>query len=248
MSMRSCVAAVALIGLAAATAPAAVITGTPVSSPTIPANLSEAGKLDWADWNSSSTSGVTSMAPTHRMAGGAGIISDATAVAGNGQVRGSTTNTDIRVAFNNGVGGTSTSSQSLTGVFNHQINTVDAGVQLDVTLPSPGEYAISVWVSGYNGRGTFIATTLSDDSSYTDNSFSYSTVKAARLYELAVTTDTPGDVLNIQYVLTNVSGASGSAHTLIAAVAVSAVPEPTALAGLGLLGVTLLTRRRTVTA
>lgn len=241
---RSYVTGLALVGVLSASASAAVITGTPVGSPPLPANLTAAGTLDWAVWNHSDQAGFASMSPSHRMLNGAGIISNATAVGGDGQVRGSSTLSNVTVSFTNGIGGTSASGMGVAGVFNHELNTNGSGVQVDITLPNPGQYAVSIWVSGRSGQGVLTAA-LPGATTYTNSAYTYTTNKLARLYQLDVTADNPMDVLNISYVLAN--SANNSSHALIAAVAVSAVPEPTALAGLGLLGVGLLSRRRRTT-
>lgn len=217
---------------------AALLTGTPVASPTIPANLTSLGTTDWAYWNSTSSTGLSSRAPTNTASGVTHIIGSATPINASG-VRGSGTASAITFTFTNG---TTETTLAVAGVFNASLDKVGNGVQTTVTLPDTQPYKVLVWVSGYNGTGTFTAT-LPDTTNYQDASFSYEGgTKPARLYELQVQADHANDVLTLSHVLTTDDG--DSSHVLIGGVAVSRVPEPASMLIVSGAACLLLARRR----
>ncbi len=219
---------------------AALLTGNAVASPTIPANLTEIGTTDWAYWNSTSSTGVTSMAPGNVKSGGPGVIGPATNIGGTG-VRGSTTDTAIQFTFTDGTSPTSGTGLAVPGVFNVALTGVNTGVQVIVTLPDTQLYDVAIWVSGFNSTGTFTAL-LPGATNFSDASFTYgSGTKPARLYELQVQADQPGDSLTLRYVMTASHGASS--HVLIAGVALAVIPEPASLLLLSGAGLLLLPRR-----
>ncbi len=236
------IACAALVGCCVlpTTASAAVLTGNPVASPTIPANLTSLGDTAWGYWNSSSGTGVPSQAPTNIKSGSSGIISSATAIGGAGNVRGSSTPTAVTFAFSDGTSPVS-GSATVPGVFNATLNSVGSGVAVSLTLPDTQLYKVSIWVSGYNVIGTFGASL--DGQTYTDSTFSYAASKVARLYELNAQANNAGDVMSLSYRVGTVNSAS-SAHALIAGIALDVVPEPAALGLLAPMAMLALRRRR----
>jgi hypothetical protein len=239
---------VAGLSMVAPATDAALITGTAVSSPTLPADLTALGTTDWAYWNSTSGTGVASMAPINTAAGVTHLIGSATPIDGTSGtlgVRGSSTVSAIAFSFTNGTTSTSRTDLAVAGVFNAKLQTTGYGVQTTVTLPDTQLYKVLIWVSGYNGTGTFTAV-LPGVTGYQDASFSYgSGTKPARLYELQVQADHANDVLTLSHVLTATSNGASSSHVLIGGVAVSAVPEPTSMLLMaGAAGLMLARRRR----
>ncbi|MEX0775165.1 MAG: PEP-CTERM sorting domain-containing protein [Phycisphaeraceae bacterium] len=237
-------AVIACLALMGSAAPAAMLTGTPTTNPTMPADLTQIGATDWAYWHTPSSSGVSSMPPTNTKSGGPGMISAATPITGT-VVRGSSTATGIRFAFTDGVSPTSSTDLAVSGVFNSTLDTVGRGVRVSVTFPDTQLYKISIWVSGFNSTGTFTAA-LPGAADYQHAAFSYgSGQKVARLFELEVQADQAGDALTLSHVMTtDAGGGATSSHVLIAGVAIEAIPEPASLLLLGGAGALLLVRRR----
>ncbi len=227
-NLASCVVAGAVASVCMiSSASAAAITGTPIDSPASPTSISERGTVDWAYWDRRNNDSVASLAPTNQKVDGAGLISSATPVNGS-TVRGSGTITGISLKFDDGISPATATSHMISGVFNTSLGWTSNGygVQVDVTLPDTELYRISLWVSGYYGRGNLTASLPGADD-YTDSSFLYTVSKTPKMYELEVSADNPGDVLTISYVLSNVDNANS--HVLIGAVGISLVPEPAAL-------------------
>ncbi|GHB96307.1 PEP-CTERM sorting domain-containing protein [Cerasicoccus arenae] len=202
-------------------------------------DLTTAGDLDWAYWNTSSnpTTGV----PANSMLS-ATLIATPVAI-GGGSLRGSNSDTTADFSYTNGTSPESGTTNNVSGIFNTLLNTVGAGVSLDITLPNAGTaYLITIWGSQYNtetggtSAGLFTAS-LSGASDYTNDEFSapVSTFKQSGIYQLTAVADNDNDVLNIAYIQQTLVGAN--THVLLDAAAIS-IPEP-ATYGM-LLGVVVL--------
>lgn len=216
----------------------ATIVGNAVVAPSLPADLSDLGTLDWAYWHINSSTLLASRPPTNEKLGGSSI-GNPLSINGTG-LRGSTTNVSlISFAFDDG---TSTANGSVTvrGVFTNPGTTAGRGVQISLTLPEVQEYTVLMWVSGYRSTGALTAA-LPGASDYTDSTFTFADDKPARLYQMSVTPDQVNDLLTLSYVTS--TAPDTSSHVLLGGLAISAVPEP---AGVGLLlpAAVLALRRR----
>ncbi|QNN21700.1 hypothetical protein HED60_05265 [Planctomycetales bacterium ZRK34] len=204
-------------------------------------DLTARGNIDWAYWDTTSSS-VTGD-PTNEKAG-ASVVGSLSAINGTG-LRGSTADTKADFTFTDGTSPVSSTVNNVSGVFNQTLNTEDVGLSLDLTLPTAKTYTVYLWLSIYDGTGTLTATlptaSLTDDSAL---SAGQSSEKFTFLYTLEVTADNPGEVLDLDLVL-SVNGTEGSlSHVLIDGVAVS-IPTPAALpAGLAMMGLMALRRRQ----
>lgn len=230
---------VALQGIVAPQGSAAVITGTFTAVSDSDFDLTAMGTDDWAYWNTTSDP-ATGGPKTNEKAGGT-LISNMSPV-GGGNVRGSGSSTRpvYDFIFSDGTSPVNGTVDNAIGLFNTQLNTVGAGVSLDVDLPTTTESTIYVWAGAYDGTGLFTAS-LPGAIDFTDTTLTGDgvTPKESGLYTLLVTPDNPNDTLNLSFVLGQSTG--GNANMLISGVAVSvapAVPEPStfALAALGLFG------------
>ena len=222
----------------------ALLTGTPIGTPTNPGSISNAGAVDWAYWDRADGTAFTSMAPTNRMAGGPGLVGSASPVNSTG-IRGSSTASTISFSFDNGTSPATSVGELISGVFASQLGTTAGrGVQVAVTLPEAKAYTISLWVSGYYASGQLSAS-MPGATTYADSSFNYTFTKSAKLYQLNVLPDNAGDALTVSYA--TLAPTDGNSHALIAGVAVSAVPEPAIfglLAPIAFLGLRRRTRSR----
>ena len=195
------------------------------------ADISAVGSTDWAYWSASTNPypGVPSAAPpTNEKSGGPGLIGDAYPVAGLGELRGTSNTTGQPLITFDCSDGTSPATGSLTGprgVFNKQLDIVNNGVGVDITLPATGTYRVSVWVAAFASTGRLDATLPGADAK-TDSSLTYSTAgKGVARYDLTVSPDTAGDKLSISYVM-QTDGTPSNSHVLILGAAIGGPIDP----------------------
>ena len=229
---------------------AAVITGTFTSVADSDFDLTSLGTADWAYWNTSSNP-ATGGPKTNEKSGGTAI--GTISPVGGGDVRGSTSGTRpvYDFTFTDGTSPVSGTVDNAIGLFNTQLDTVGAGVSLDVILPAATTYAVYVWAGAYETDVATFAASVSGATDYVNTSLSHTggAPKASALYTLTVTPDTAGDTLGLSLTLTD-DGSGGSSNVLISGVAVAAVrqpdliPEPATLSLLGLGALLALRRRR----
>lgn len=203
----------------------AVLTGSLNTTPPPSVNLTTTGTFDWAIWNTNSTTGLSSRAPTNRKAGSPNAISAITPV-GGGNVQGVTVGSSELYSYTNGNSPATLTNSTQYFVINNGLDTIGRGVQFTITGDPTKTYQIDVWTSGLNATGTLTATTAGAPT-FTDSN-SYGSTKTPALYSFTFQPNQVSDLLTIQYVLTTDSGSS--AHVGIQAVSISVVPEPTTLA------------------
>ena len=231
-----------LVAVLAGQAQAALIVGSVNTSPPGTADLTAIGWLDWAYWNTATGSGHSGL-PANEKAGGS-MIGSAAAV-GGGTLRGSTSTTwpATYFSYSDGTSPVSDGPIRYTGVFNTQLDTLNAGASLTVELPTVDPYFVYLWVANYNSTGQLSAT-MPGAVAYVDASGTHNTDmgggKGMTLYTLMVTADNPGDLLTLDYRM--VDQQYTNSHVVLVAAAVAAVPEPSALL-LALLGVGLFACR-----
>jgi len=239
------VAAVALL-FASPAAEAAVLIGSVDTNPgTANVNLTTQGDLDWAIWNLNGTA-VVPGTPTNRK----NLVSPATpfigptlSTVGGGSLRGpSSGQTGTKLfSYTDGISPTSLASSTQGVIFNNQVNTVGAGLQVNITGVVGQETTVYVWATGFGVTGTMTAS-LAGAADVVLSTQAFGSVRAPTLFTFTFTPTLATDQLNLSYVTT--TSTSGSGHVGIQAIAVSAVPEPSkaVLCFLGLMG--LLRRRR----
>ena len=205
-------------------------------------NLTTLGTVDWAFYDT--TANPANGLPTNDKNGGTAI---GTVIAlGGGNVRGSVSSLiEPDFSYTDGTSPASGTGDNPGGLFNTQLDTLGAGVQLAIDLPTTDTYTIYIWTAAFFARGAFTASLpgFSDYTSLATDDGVGPSPKPTYLYTLTAQPANPGDDLTISLVTETDRGSS--AHVLIGAVAVSVVPEPgTAalfFAGLSLLG---LARKR----
>lgn len=224
----------ASVGIASSSAQAATLIGSFENGDGGVYDLTAAGNLDWAYWN---TTNNPFSGTTNSKLGGS-VIADP-AAAGGGALRGSSSETAMNVTYTDGTTVSAGTSNEISGLFNTQLATPGAGLSIDITLPQAGEtYYITVWGSEYgteevSSPGIFTAS-LAGATDYTYSAFSGDiyTPKPVGVYNIAATADNDNDVLNITYVLPPSAPGTGNAHVLFDAIAVSSIPEPSAYAAI----------------
>ncbi len=202
-------------------------------------NLTDLGTLDWAFYDTNSN-GASDGLPTNSRLGGTAL---GTIIAlGGGGVRGTSVGTtEPDFTYTDGTSPASGTGENPGGLFNSQLDTLGAGIQLAIDLPTTDLYTITLWTAAFFARGTLTAS-LPGFSSYSDQTTDDNTgagPKQSYMYTFTAQANSAGDDLTINLVTDTDRGAS--AHVLIAGAAISVVPEPATLAmllsGLGALGV-----------
>lgn len=248
---------IASLSMAAQLATAASITfnnGSSVTGQTF--DLTALGTSDWAYWNSSITTATSSIAATNEMSGGSGIGS-ITGAGTTTDVRGTTSGSsvvDADFSFTNGTSTGSGTASNVKGVFNSDLNTVGAGVELGFTLAEAGQaYTINVWTSGYATERATITGSIAGATAYdsgliggTADSGDYGggLPKESYRYTFTVIADSDDDVFSFNIITGGVQGSNS--HAIITAATI-AVPEPSAyalLAGCLALGAVMVRRRK----
>lgn len=226
-----------------------------VTSAGVPASgvidLSAAGTLNWAAWNSRVNDTAPAMVPYAIKSGGTGLIGDLLPGASSTNVRGTSTVTSFVSTFT-WAGGTAaiTGDGILTGGFGgSNLNSTGNGVTFTISGLAPlavGEsYLISVYGAAFNvttatmtatATGATPVSQLSQDAGNTNQ-------RLTELYQFSYAPTLGTDTLNIRYALTT-DGSGANSHVTLQGVAISVVPEPAAalLGGLGAIG--LIVRRR----
>ena len=238
--IRAAVAAWA--GVAGASASAASLSGSVTTTVPSPVNLTAEGALDWAIWDYRASGSGASGAPSNRKLGGT-AIGNASAI--NGTLRGITGTVPApEYAYTDGTSPTSAAGGLIGAITDNVLNTAGPGVRVSITGDPTGERIAKVFVTGFNGTGTFTAT-LNGATTYTDSSVSYGATRFPAVYTLTYRPDSATDVLTVSYRIQSTNG-GGNTNMDLQAVAVSAapVPEPVGLGVLGVAGLVLGRRRR----
>ncbi|MGE9268741.1 MAG: PEP-CTERM sorting domain-containing protein [Verrucomicrobiales bacterium] len=239
-----CAAPVLLLSSVASGAIISNFSRTEVAEATGAYDISAMGSADWAVWDIASDTTSATLAPSdERLA--STIIQNLTAVAGDGTLRGTSSGATTKADFswtdgtNDLVGGVA----NVVGIFNADLDSDGAGVNLNFVLPTLETYEVSVWLGVYNGDADLSlslgAETLNDSWDPGTSGFS---PKRTALYTFHVTPDAPMDVLSLSYALED-DGTANSSHVLLGAAAIRVVPEPGAL-GLLVMGALIGVRRR----
>jgi len=217
---------------------------TPVPGANTVYNLTDLGTLDWTFYDT--TANPANGLPTNDKLGGTAI---GTVIAlGGGSLRGSASSTtEPDFTFTDGTSPSAGTGDNPGGLFNTQLDTIGAGLQLTIDLPTTDLYSVHIWTAAFFARGTFTAT-LPGFSNYSDQTTDDNTgagPKQSYMYTLTVQANNAGDDLTINLVTDTDRGSS--AHVLLGGVAVSVVPEPATLtmllSGIGVLG---FMRRRVI--
>jgi hypothetical protein len=243
------VIALAGFALTVSTARASVVSGTHVDvagTTGTNVNITAAGTLDWAYWDTSASSGIS--LPTNSKNGGT-AISDASTV-GGGTGRGSSSDTEAMFTFTDGTSLTSGTAPGsgfgVSGIFNNQLGSINTGISLAITLPTTDMYTIYLWTAEHRATGQ-LTVSLNGATSYIAETTDTlgPNPKTSYLYTLTAKADTIGDVLNIE-LLTTATDGNAYSTSVISGVAISAVPEPATIGmlGLGTLVAVLIRRTR----
>jgi hypothetical protein len=227
---------------------AAVLTGSVNVNPPTSVNLTTDGSLDWAIWNTTSSTALASIGATNAKSGEPSLFSAitpyaTTAVATN-FVRGVGGATQL-YSYTDGISPTSQTNSALGFVANSTLATAGRGVQLSITGDPAQVYRVDIWTVGFAGQGEMRAS-LNGATPVTLLSEIFGTSgtnKASNLFTFEFQPDSVSDLLNVSFHLrANDIGANG--HVGIQAITVTAVPEPAALAlTLGGLGLVLMRTR-----
>ena len=226
------------------TAPGNLAAGTAV-------NLTATGTINWAAWDIQSSAGPTTpRAPTNTFGaaltlGTAGYISPLAGVeGGSGNIQGSGTLGSGFFTYSNGVSPTSFPAAKFGTAFNTTLDSAGTGLSFSVTGDPTNIYRVSVWVTGFNGQGTLIAS-LNGATSILLATQTFINGKAPVLFTFDFQPDSAEDLLTLNYTLTtdtpNGTGTTGSnSHVAIQAVTVAIIPEASSamalIGGLGMLG------------
>jgi hypothetical protein len=199
-------------------------------------NLTTLGTVDWAFYDT--TANPANGLPTNDKLGGTSI---GTAIAlGGGSLRGSSASAaEPDFTFTDGTSPASGTGDNPGGLFNTQLDTLNAGLQLTIDLPTTDQYTIYLWTAAFFARGAFTASLagFSDYTSLATDDALGTSPKQSFLYTLTAQANTAGDDLTISLVTETDRGSN--AHVLLVGAAVGLIPEPTTMtllfAGLGLL-------------
>ena len=211
---------------------AATLSGTAFQIAEQGVNLTTEGTLDWALWDSTTSTAVSSKDFTNSQNGGAGIISAITAVDGNGtytSVRG-VTGASQTYTYTDGTSPVSQTDATAGFVINSKLDSLNIGVGLTISGAVGQMYEVDIWTSGFRSRGELTAS-LNGASDIVLLSRIFGDVGASKessRFTISFMPDSESDVLNLSYLMVGDSGTS--AHTGIQAVAVRAVPEPSTFA------------------
>lgn len=205
------------------------------------------GLNDWAYWSqtggSLNTPLASPLAPSNSKLD-ASAIGSITHYGGTG-TRGSSapTKPPYDFVFADGTSPLSGTVENLIGIFNTTLGTdaIGKGVQLDVTAPSAGPFAIYVWATSFNAASTLTVTAGTDVDSETFPAQTAGSRSPGKLFTINIAPDSTGQSFNIRLVQT--SSSDDFSNVSISAVAV-AVPEPSsALLIMGLSSFALVRRR-----
>ncbi len=231
----------------------AVLQGT-VLNTGLPATavLDPAGVVNWAAWNNTSNSNISTATASNLLSGGPtvgqpGYISSITS-------SGTVTNGSPLAHYVRGAGSatqlfswTGRSAATVGYILDASLATAPAGEGVKFTVTggtalAPGEfYRVSIWATGFEATGVLTAT-LANATTITLESQAYSTTKTPTLFTIDFLPDSATDLLGINYATKN-SASGASSHVGIQAVSIIVVPEP-ATAALALSSGLLLLRRR----
>ncbi|MFH1499822.1 MAG: PEP-CTERM sorting domain-containing protein [Verrucomicrobiota bacterium] len=243
------------VSLFASVGHSAILTGSVDINPATSVTLTSDDVIDWAIWNTTSSTAVGSLSATNVQSGGAGLISAITAFSTVGATPNNVRGVGNAAALFSYTDGTSPATLSDTRqgfVANSTLATAGRGVQLSVSGATGQLYKVDVWTVGFAGQGEMRAS-LDGASQVTLFSEAFGpdgANKASNLFSFEFMPDTDTDLLSISFHLMS-AGIGADAHVGIQAVTVTAmpssVPEPSTgalLAGLGGLGFAALKRRR----
>ncbi len=211
-------------------AEASFITGATATPSSV--NLTTTGATTWAIWDDQNgTSQTAPYAATNTKNINSGLISGMSALTGS--PRGITgTFPSATYSYTDGVSPTSNSSV-IGAVIDSNVGSVGDGVKLTIT-GSPGVTEMAdIFVVGFDATGQLTAS-LSDGTTYTNSSFTYSGSRTMSEYILTFQPPATGpSTLTVSYAVSALNGASSNVG--IQGVALSLVPEPSAftLAGIG---------------
>jgi hypothetical protein len=233
-----------LVGGVGGTAWAASLSGSVTTTVPSPVNLTAEGTLDWAIWDYRAAANGASGAPLNRKLGGT-AIGNASAVSGT--LRGITGTVPApQYNYSDGTSPTSAASDVIGAITSTVLNTAGPGVRVSITGDPTGERIAKIFVTGFNGTGTFTAA-LNGAATYTDSSQSYGNTRFPAIYTLTYRPDSATDLLQVSYTIQSVNG-GGNANMDLQAVTVSAVPVPEAgsvvMLGVGAVGLMGRGRRR----
>ncbi|MFA6959125.1 MAG: PEP-CTERM sorting domain-containing protein [Opitutaceae bacterium] len=231
---------------------AVVLSGSVNIDPATSATLTSANTLDWAIWNTTSSTAVGSISATNTKSGGGGLISAitpfATTAVSPNNVRGVGGATE-QFSYTDGSSPTSQTNATFGFVTNSTLATAGQGVQTSITGNASQLYRVDVWTAGFAGRGEMRAS-LNGASMVTLFSETFGTDgvnKASNLFSFFFMPDSNSDLLSLSFHLMSSPTPGASAHVGIQAITVSAVPEPATYAmllGVGGLAFALVKRRR----
>ena len=221
----------------------AVLTGSVTQYATADVDLAASGTLDWAIWNTTSSTPVSSLAPTNTKDGGAGLIGDLFGVGGSaGNVRGFGGVDDTFYSYTDGTSPETLSNATQGFVGNASLDSLGSGVTLSITGDPLQPLRVDIWTSGFRATGE-MTVSLNGVADPVVLTASFGADKTPALFSFVFQPDVLSDVLGISFVMTEDTGSS--AHIGIQAVAISPVPEPTVTTLLlGGLAVFALRRRR----
>jgi hypothetical protein len=203
--------------------------------------LTNAGDVDWALWDDKSgTAQSEPFAPTNSKNVGSHIISGVSSTPA-GTVRGpSSSDPTLAISYSDGVSPTSQTSATTGVVFDSTLDSNGSGISFTITGDPTRVLTASILVTGFAATGTLTAQ-LPGATPYTDSSGVYAGSRSVLVYTLNFQPAAAGQNLSVSYT-SSVNASNGNVD--LQAVAVSAVPEPTAIGLCGLACVGLLARRR----
>jgi len=209
-------------------------------------NLTTDGPIDWAYWNPTGSNLAAPVAPNNRKLGGTSI-SGLTNVGGS-SLRGSASSTTLaRYNWTDGTSPATGTSASLAGlIFNNQLGTAGDGNGMSLTLTptSLATHHANLYFGGF-GATANLTLTLNGATTVVDSSqvFGQDGPKQLAVYHISFRPDSLADKLTIEYTASNITDATNG-HVGVQAVTVSPIPEPGAIALVGVGTVLVLARRR----